>query len=234
MNKWSMPLTHSFGILRKKESKVNNARMRSPALRIIPRELQPRLNSYEATTTTTSTISTTTSTTTSRPTNHRSSYVDSGGGGGGTTKRPSSSFLGASVRNFLPSTRRYRYQARSPRPTKTMKKKKKKYDFYTTKPAPTRFAGSASAVVPTTIVEPTSNYVDDRGDGVPLITEPTPYYYDERVGPFAEELLPQNTKAERGVNVKEYRNHVESVKVTEQRLRPEGTTQRIFKYTRRL
>ncbi|XP_011499320.1 PREDICTED: uncharacterized protein LOC105363351 [Ceratosolen solmsi marchali] len=65
-----------------------------------------------------------------------------------------------------------------------------------------------------------SNYVEK--DGILIIPEPTPYYYNERVDEFTDEPL---NEAE-NVKIKEYRNRIESVKVSNlKRLYPTASTQ---------
>ena len=94
-------------------------------------------------------------------------------------------------------------------------RKNKNYDFYM----------APRSILPKQLQS--SNYLER--DGVLIIPEPTPYFYNEKIE-YTDE--PQ-TNTER-IKIKEYRNRIESVKVSElKQLHPEGTTQ-IFTYSRQL
>lgn len=78
------------------------------------------------------------------------------------------------------------------------------------------------------VKDESSNYVEK--DGMLIIPEPTPYYYNERIEQFTEEPLANGEK----VKIKEYRNRIASVKVSElKQLHPKGSSQ-VVQYTRQL
>jgi glucan-binding YG repeat protein len=87
---------------------------------------------------------------------------------------------------------------RSPKnrqPTRAQTRSKKKNDDY-------------PALARSNSKEESSNYVEK--DGTLIIPEPTPYYYNERIDEFTDE--PQSDTGK--VKIKEYRNRIASVKVS--------------------
>ncbi|OXU24671.1 hypothetical protein TSAR_007237 [Trichomalopsis sarcophagae] len=78
------------------------------------------------------------------------------------------------------------------------------------------------------VKDESSNYVEK--DGMLIIPEPTPYYYNERIEEFTDEPLLNGEK----IKIKEYRNRIASVKVSElKQQHPEGSSQ-IVQYSRHL
>ena len=117
-------------------------------------------------------------------------------------------------KNTKPNEQRTRQPKENRQTVKSKPTKKENYDDYPIKELNSK--------------EESSNYVEK--DGILIIPEPTPYFYNEKIDDFTDEPQSDTEK----VKIKEYRNRIASVKVSElKQLHPEGSMQ-LVQYTRHL